>query len=187
VAPGDSALLDAVRRGDGSAAQALYERLFPVIDHALRRVLRVRVADFDDLVQVTFERVVRAIIEDRFLGQSALTTWGAAIAGHVAIDHLRRTVREQNMMRDLEPSATLMAPELRMEARSEIRRLETVLARMPPKLVETLLLFDVFGHSLEDVAEITGVSKSAAQSRLHRGRKQLVRRTGKQSKKPHDR
>lgn len=182
VSPSDRALLTAVQRGDGSAARVLYDRLYPVIDHTLRRVLRVRRSDFDDLVQITFERIVRAIAEDRFGGRSALTTWGAAIAGHVAIDFLRRTVREQNMLRDLQPPASITAPELRMEARSEIRRLHIILARMKPKLVETVLLFDVLGHSLEDVAELTGVSTSAAQSRLYRGRQELLRRAGAKNK-----
>jgi RNA polymerase sigma-70 factor (ECF subfamily) len=183
VSPADWALLEAVRRGDGSAAQSLYERLYPVVDYTLHRVLRSREPDFDDLVQSAFERIVRAIAEERFLGRSALTTWAAAIAGHVAIDHLRRTVREQSALRDLPPAATLTAPELRMEAREEIRRLQGVLARMPRRLVEPVLLFDVLGHSLEDAAEIMSISKSAAQSRLHRGRQELVRRAGAATKK----
>jgi len=177
VSRADWALLEAVRHGDGSAAQALYERLYPVVDHTLHRVLRIREPDFDDLVQITFERIVRAIAQERFLGRSALTTWAAAIAGHVAIDHLRRNVREQSALGDL-PPAPVTAPEPRMEAREEIRRLQGVLARMPARLVEPVLLFDVLGHTLEDVAETLGISKSAAQSRLHRGRKELVRRAG---------
>jgi DNA-directed RNA polymerase specialized sigma24 family protein len=70
-----------------------------------------------------------------------------------------------------------------MEAREEIRRLQGVLARMPRRLVEPVLLFDVLGHSLEDAAEIMSISKSAAQSRLHRGRQELVRRAGAATKK----
>ena len=174
----DQELLDAIRHGDSSSAALFYDRLYPVIDHALRRVLRRRIPEFDDLVQVTFERIVRAIIDDRFAGQSALTTWAAAIAGHVAIDFLRRSVRERRVFEDLEPSASRGAPERRMEARSEIQRLHAILSRMKPTLAEAVLLFDVLGHSLQEVASLTGVSPSAAQSRLHRGRKELVRRAG---------
>jgi DNA-directed RNA polymerase specialized sigma24 family protein len=49
---------------------------------------------------------------------------------------------------------------------------------MKPSLAEAVLLFDVLGHNLQEVASLTGVSLSAAQSRLHRGRKELVRRAG---------
>jgi len=174
----DEELLDAIRCGDGASAALFYDRLYPVIDHALRRVLRRRIPEFDDLVQVTFERVVRAIIDDRFLGQSALTTWAAAIAGHVAIDFLRRAVRERRAFEDFEPEVSRGAPERRMEARSEIQRLHSILSRMKPSLAEAVLLFDVLGHNLQEVATLTGVSLSAAQSRLHRGRKELVRRAG---------
>jgi RNA polymerase sigma-70 factor (ECF subfamily) len=178
VSRDDLELVEAVRRGDGGAARSLYNRLYPVVDYTLRRVLRVRVADFEDLLQVTFERIVRAISDERFQGRSALTTWSAAIASHVAIDHLRRAMREHDMLRDLQSPAGVATPELRMEARSEIRRLQSVLAKMNPKLVEAVLLFDVLGHSVEDVADFAGISTSAAQSRLHRGRRELVRRAG---------
>jgi RNA polymerase sigma-70 factor (ECF subfamily) len=181
----DQELLAAVRRGDGSSAQLLYDRLQPAIDHALRRVLRRRSIDFDDLIQVTFERIIRAIIEDRFAGQSRLTTWAAAIAGHVAIDFLRRSVREQRLFSTVEPpdsvpagAAGRPAAEQRLEARSQVHRLHTILAKMKPTLAETVLLYDVLGHSLEEVAALTGVSQSAAQSRLFRGRKELLRRAG---------
>jgi RNA polymerase sigma-70 factor (ECF subfamily) len=174
----DGALLAAVRGGDATAAAQFYERLYPVVDHALRRVLRRRIPEFDDLVQVTFERVVRAIIEDRFAGHSALTTWAAAIAGHVAIDFLRRSVRERRVLEEFETPLSRGAPERRMEARSEIQRLHAVLSRMKPELAEAVLLFDVLGHSLDEVARLSGISQSAAQSRLHRGRKELVRRAG---------
>lgn len=179
----DAELLLAIRRGDGSSAQMLYNRLGPAIDHALRRVLRRRTEDFDDLIQVTFERVIRAIIDNRFGGQSALTTWAAAIAGHVAIDSLRRSVRERRLFSAVSPSDLSPLPngsrpptERQIEARSEIGRLHTILARMKPALAETVVLYDVLGHSLEEVALLTGVSQSAAQSRLFRGRKELLRR-----------
>src|SRR5688572_28927593 len=65
----DRELLAAIRRGDGSSAQLLYDRLQPIIEHTIRRVLRQRTDLNDDLVQITFERIVRAIVEDRFAGQ----------------------------------------------------------------------------------------------------------------------
>ena len=174
----DEELLAGIRQGDGSVAAQFYDRLYPVIDHALRRVLRYRIAEFDDLVQVTFERIVRAIIEDRFAGRSALTTWAAAIAGHVAIDFLRRSVRQRRVFEELQRTLPAVALDQRMEARSEIHQLHATLSKMKPSLAEAVVLFDVLGHSLEEVATLTGVSQSAVQSRLHRGRKELVRRAG---------
>jgi RNA polymerase sigma-70 factor (ECF subfamily) len=182
---GDAELVERVRRGDTSAAGILYDRLRPVIDFALRRVLRGRTDALQDLAHDTFEQILRALANDRFEGRSSLTTWAAAIAGHVALDRLRRTLRETSVLVDVEgesvaPAAGVPGAERRIEARSEVRRLQGILARMKPELAETLLLHEVLGHDLAEIAEITGVSLSACQSRLFRGRKELLRRAGAQ-------
>lgn len=177
--PTDAELVRAVRNGEASAAGALYDRLRPVIDFALRRVLRGRTEVFEDLVQDTFEQILRALAADRFEGRSSLTTWAAAIAGHVALDRLRRGFREERVLvpaQDNVGAALGPGAERRLEARSEVRRLQGVLARMKPELAETLLLHEVLGHDLAEVAEIMGVTQSACQSRLFRGRKELLRR-----------
>ncbi len=180
----DADLIRAVRAGEASAAGALYDRLRPVIDFALRRVLRGRTDALEDLVQDSFEQILRALAGDRFEGRSSLTTWAAAIAGHVALDRLRRGFREDRVLvrGEADAGASPLGPgaERRLEARSEVRRLQGILARMKPELAETLLLHEVLGHELAEVAEIMGVSPSACQSRLFRGRKELLRRAAAQ-------
>lgn len=178
----DKQMVEAIRRGDGSVARSLYDRLEPAIEYALGRVLRHRGADFDDLVQVSFERVIRAIAADRFSGQSALSTWAAAIAGHVAIDHLRRSRIERRLFDSGLPeqrvsSSGVYWTERSLEARSEIAHLHAVLSRIKPKLTETVLLHDVLGYSIEEVAMLMGASHAATRSRLFRGRRELVRQT----------
>src|SRR5690606_2480665 len=104
---------------------------------------------------------------------------------HVGIDFLRRSLRERRLFSMVPPAEAQPLPtgarartEGKLEARSEIQRLHMILARMKPALAEAVILYDVLGHSLEEVATLTGVSQSAAQSRLFRGRKELVRRAG---------
>jgi RNA polymerase sigma factor (sigma-70 family) len=180
--PSDQLLIAAILDGDERAAEVLYDRLRPVIDHALRRVLHGRPTDFEDLVQVTFERIITGLAESRFDGRSRLTTWAAAIAGHVAMDALRRRFREERVFTRVMPTAVTssasapQAAERRLEARSEIRRLHGILARMKPHLADTLVLHDVLGHELAEVAEIVGAGLSATQSRLQRARAELLRR-----------
>ena len=76
------------------------------------------------------------------------------------------------------PPTERVVTERRLEARSEIQRLHRILGKMKPSLAQTLVLFDVLGHNLDEVAELMGVTPSAAQSRLFRARKELVRRAG---------
>jgi DNA-directed RNA polymerase specialized sigma24 family protein len=66
--------------------------------------------------------------------------------------------------------------ERQLEARAEIGELHNILSVMDPAQAETVLLHDVHGHELTEIALIMGVSVAAAQSRLVRGRKELLRR-----------
>lgn len=175
----DRALIAAVLAGDVRAAGRFHDHLRPVIEHALRRILRGRRDELDDLVQMTFERLVVSLVEERFEGRSNLTTWATAIAMHVALDALRRRLRMERRVvfafeQDRVPSAG--SPEKQMEARSELDRVHDILCRMKPALVEALVLHDVLGHGLDEVAALTHASPSAAQARLFRARKELLRR-----------
>jgi RNA polymerase sigma-70 factor, ECF subfamily len=181
----DAAIVAGVRRGDEQAADALFDRLNLIVTRTLQRVLRQPVAEVEDLVQATFERIIVTIVEDRFAGACSLTTWASAIAAHVGIDALRTKVRERRVFRPVAqsdpeagelPSSRPLEPEL--EARDEIARLQATLGRMRPEQARTLLLHDVLGHDLAEIAVLTGVSVAAAQSRLVRGRRELMRRHG---------
>lgn len=175
----DEDLLEALRRGDRRAAVALYEQLRPAIDRALRRVLHGRHRDFDDLMQMTFERILRGVAEDRFEGRSSLRTWASAIAAHVALDALRSGGREARRLQGEVSLADLPGSgrgEGRLEARAELHRVHGILSRMNPDLAETLLLHDVLGHPLEEIAEMKRAGLSATQSRLRRARMELKRR-----------
>ncbi|HEY2407642.1 MAG TPA: RNA polymerase sigma factor [Polyangiaceae bacterium] len=165
------------------AAEELYDRLHPVVDRALRRVLQTSAEDHDDLVQIVFERIVRTLTERRFAGACSLSTWATAISAHVGIDALRAKVRERGVVwedrsRAEEQAARISSGNLerQLEARAEIAELHAILARMDPAHAETVILHDVHGHELSEIALIMGVSIAAAQSRLVRGRKELLRR-----------
>lgn len=179
--PSDFDILRALESGDTRAAAWLYDRLRPSIDFTLRRVLHARHRDFDDLMQTSFERILRALAEGRFQGRSSLSTWASAIAGHVALDALRASYREKQRLAAgvvLDEIALPARSENKLEALTELRRVQGVLTRMKPDLAETLILADVLGYSLEEMASLRGASLSATQSRLHRARLELRRRAG---------
>ena len=180
--PTDQELVEGLRAGDTPKAEALYRRIYPAISRTLRRICRFSAADYDDLVQLSFERVVKTLVEHRFAGACSLTTWASSIAAHVALDMLRARTRERRLFNMGEPRLTDDGPEVgldperSLEARAELRRLQSVLGRMNGNQARTLVLHDVLGHDLAEIAVVTGVSQAAAQSRLVRGRKELIRR-----------
>ncbi len=61
-------------------------------------------------------------------------------------------------------------------ARAELERLRIQLSEMKSTHAEAVFLHDVLGHELAEIALMTRVSVSAAQSRLVRGRRELFRR-----------
>lgn len=178
----DASILGGLERREAWASAALFDRLESVVERALYRVLQQRSNDFEDLIQITFERIVRTLVERRFAAECSLSTWASAIATHVAIDALRARVRERRVFAPepidwVERNHSAQAIGIdRLELRAETRRLQTVLTQMNPGQAEALFLHDVMGHDLSEVAVIAGVSVAAAQSRLVRGRKEFLRR-----------
>lgn len=176
----DEELIQGVLAGNGAIAAELYDRLWVVVDRTLVRLFGRRESDHEDLVQATFEQIIRTLMERRFAGACKLTTWASTIASHVGMNALRARRSERRVVdRDAEvadaprPGANA---ERAQEARSEIERLRMHLAAMEPAKAEAVFLHDVLGHDLAEMAVITGASVAAVQSRLVRGRKELVER-----------
>lgn len=184
LSPEEDLLLRALRRADPGAAETLYRRLYPAVSRTLWRILQRPTADHDDLVQITFERVIQTLIDGRFNGACSLTTWASSIASHAALDHLRARARERKLFvqEDALPGwegAASTDAERALQARSDVEALQGVLARMNPDHTRAVLLYDVLGHSLAEMATVLGISEAAAQSRLSRGRRELLRRSNK--------
>lgn len=181
--PSDEALVEAFARGDRDVAELLYDRLIRVVDGTLYRVLGRRGHDHQDLVQSVFEQLVLTLNERRFAGGCSLKGWAATLACHVAFNAMRSRQRERKVI-DLKAHAELelqrtrdrVSAEHRLEARHELERLRCLLAEMHPDKATTLLVHDVLGHSLAEIAVMTGSSVAATQSRLVRARRELRRR-----------
>jgi RNA polymerase sigma-70 factor (ECF subfamily) len=176
----DEALVAALRQGDAQKAAILYDRLIRVVDGALVRILGRREQDHDDLVQSVFEQILVALNKDHWVGAGALRGWAAAIACNLGLNALRSRVRERRIVdraRDADVEArrtgSLVDAEREASARSELAQVCEELAAMNREKATAVLLYDVFGHDLAEVAALTGVSVAAAQSRLVRGRREL--------------
>lgn len=175
----DERLISGILGGDRTLAGALYDQLRAPVESALRRILHQPGPDFEDHVQITFERLLRSLAEGRFEGRSSLTTWACAIASHVALDALRLRQRERErtgVLPDQDELGSGTRTDKRLESLRELRRVQSILLQMKPDRAETLLLHDVLGHTLTEIAELHHATESATQSRLHRARLELKRR-----------
>jgi RNA polymerase sigma-70 factor (ECF subfamily) len=98
--------------------------------------------------------------------------WLFRIAHNTALDFLRHRARGPTMHHDeaLDMIAAPDSPDQDYEAAT--MSLRTFL-RLPALQRSAVILKDVLGHSLEEVASITGASEAAAKSALQRGRVRL--------------
>lgn len=179
----DAELLEGIARGDQRVAGQLYRQLLPAVEASLIRVLGRRDPEHEDLVQVAFEQIVMTLSTHRYAGACSLKTWASSIAGHVALKSIRtRTRRRRWFGGFVEPEVVEQRrsqasdAEQQLSSRRELNRLKRELAGLSPAKAEALLLHDVLGHSLGEIAAMTGSSVAAAQSRLSRGRRELMAR-----------
>jgi len=137
------------------------------------RHLGIADAELPDVSQEVFLTVHKKLPE--FEGRSTLRTWLYAICLRVASDHRRRAY-----VRHEQPSAEPMAEgphpggaeeNTRLEQRATLRAL---LAVLDSDKREVLVLYEIEGFTMKEVAEIVDCPLQTAYSRLHAARARLL-------------
>jgi RNA polymerase sigma-70 factor (ECF subfamily) len=176
----DEALMVAVERGDQKLGDELYERLVQTVDHTLYRILGGRDRDHADLVQNAFEQIVVTLARKKFAKACSLKSWARAVTCKVALGALRsRKVENKVFDRSPEGAASIPATvdDTDLDERvGTLRAMEIVrrrLAELSYERAEALLLHDMLGCELSEIAVLADISVAAAQSRLVRGRHEL--------------
>ncbi len=175
----DSELLAALRRSDPSAATALHDRVRPQVDRTIRRLLGAGDVDRADVAQLAMIELVTTI--DRYRADCSLDTWTSTITARVVYKHIRRRKLERRVFGALDADALNdrpghARPTRDAVMRSSARRVLAHLDAIDEAKAWTFVLHDVYGYDLREVAEITGVSVAAAQTRLIRGRREVHER-----------
>jgi RNA polymerase sigma-70 factor (ECF subfamily) len=171
----DARLVAAVRSGNSAMAGAFYDRTRPVAARTVHRLLGASDNDFDDLVQVAMIELLHSL--DRYRGECSLDTWTSTISGNVVYKHIRRRGLERTIFaRELAPEDVPQTAHQRPFLRAMVEQVMRHLGDMVYERAWTFLLHDVHGYSLDEVANITGATVAAAQSRLVRGRRELHER-----------
>lgn len=175
----DSQLLASIRSGDPDAATALHDRLRPVVERAIRRLLGAchrGDRDHEDLAQHAMIEVVYTI--DKFRGDCPLDAWASTVAAHVVYNHIRKVKMERRIFEGLrgeddDAPASTRSLSRDTSARSTLRRVFVHLDALESGKAWAYALHDVCGFDLREVAQITESTVAAAQTRLVRGRREL--------------
>ena len=176
----DEAFVRAAIAGDHAAFAALYARHRARVAARLGHLLGPS-ALVDDLVQDTFLRAHRAL--PAFRGDCPFRFWLLRIATHAARG-ARRSLRRALWRLFADPSeerALAGRVAAAAEAYPELVAVHAALDRLSPVLREAIVLFELEGRTLQEIALELGVSIHTVGARVRRGRVALRRelvRTG---------
>ncbi|HEV3031638.1 MAG TPA: RNA polymerase sigma factor, partial [Polyangia bacterium] len=158
------------------------DRVEDVVDAVLFRLMGAGDGERDDLAQQSLERIISSIVSGRFSHGCSLRSWATLITQHIAIDAMRSRTRERKLFDRSVGNQTLelvaedsRTPERAAETNRRVERLLGALSTVNRARAEAVILHDILGHDLAEIASLTGVSVAAAQSRLVRGRKEVLR------------
>lgn len=173
----DLPLLEAVRRGEPAALDALYQRLGP----RLLAYLTARLGDHG-LAEEVLQDVMLAAWQaaGRFRGQGRVMAWLLAIARNRAINAYHRQVRSLAPQVALDESAADLGSEPDVDRDASLR---VALLSLPPEQRETLELVFYQGLSLQETAHVMSVATGTVKSRLHRARKRLAKWLSEEGKR----
>jgi len=126
--------------------------------------------DGEDIVQDALMKALAALPNAGVLDNPE--GWLFRIAHNTALDFLRRRARGPMMLNE-EALDMIAAPGSSDQDHEIIATSLRTFMRLPTLQRSAVILKDVLGHSLEEVASITGASEAAAKSALQRGRARL--------------
>jgi RNA polymerase sigma-70 factor (ECF subfamily) len=158
----DEALMKAFAGGSMEAFEHLYERHRSAL---YRYVLRKtgHTATANDLFQGAWEKVIRA--RAQYKPSVPFRAWLYRITHNHVMDYFRRmqpaTVISEETLESTQPGPDSQAA---LEARAH--RLGIAIRRLPEKQKDVLLLKLESGLNLGEIAEVTGVNRETAKSRL---------------------
>jgi RNA polymerase sigma-70 factor, ECF subfamily len=148
--------------------EAFFWRYESIISRYLWQMIGDQMAA-TDLCQETFFRAWRHFA--RIKDHPQVRSWLYRVATNLAMTHRQRqAMHPQSTLDDIFPGAS--DPGRRIADQDLVTR---ALQILPPKHRSVLLLFDVYGHSGNEIAEMLGMSINAVKMALHRAREQFRR------------
>ena len=168
--PNDRELLVRVQDGDAGAFDALVQRYLPQARVLARRVMHDP-DDADDLVQDAFLRALDRIAT--FDINRAFGPWFNRLLINTGIDQRRKLAVRKTETQDPETFAGSSSP-YRDAERAELRQsLEDAMRKLPARQRLVVSLFEIDGHSTEEVASMLNVSQVTVRWHLHQARRFL--------------
>jgi RNA polymerase sigma-70 factor (ECF subfamily) len=176
------------KRGRREAVRDTLKSVRATVDTVVRRLVGSTDPEYEDLVQSSLVNVLSTFDRGKFRGDCPPRGWAAVIARNVAVDAIRARARERRViahdgdgLADERSHAEGLGPERLTDLHETLERVNRALRGLGPKKARVVYLHDVLGYQLEEVATMLGTSVAAAQSRLVRGRREIIETIGPDS------
>lgn len=168
-------ILDRCRNGDEGAWKELVEVTYRDVYSLCLRIL----GDPDDASEATQDAYLKAWRGLKsFRGDSLFSTWLYRVATNAALSKHRSRKRRRSHEAGAEDEALAQIPsaastENAAGAKVELIALDQALSQLPEHYRSAVVLKDVYGLTIEEIAKELKCSETAAKVRIHRGRKRL--------------
>lgn len=168
----DAALMRAHVGGDPDAFAELVRRHRDRLWAVALRTLGDR-EEAADAVQDALVSAYRSA--DRFRGDSAVTTWLHRIVVNACLDRARRRQAHPTVpLIDVDASAGVVTGVSAHADADTTLTVRAALAQLPPEQRVALVLLDMQGYSVSEIAAMLGVAEGTIKSRCARGRARLA-------------
>jgi RNA polymerase sigma-70 factor (ECF subfamily) len=155
-------------------AEDLLLRLLPKLRRAVR-IMAKNHQETDDLLNKTLLAVFESF--GSFKGTGSLEAWAGRIAFNTVVRHKQRNRMVSAVMVSADPSGAVASsnPEREAETLQLREKLTTALRELPAERRNALVLRLMFGHSIEEIAHLTGAPVNTVRGRLRVGLKEIRR------------
>ena len=187
----EGALVQRAQSGDESAFQEIVERYQSKVFSIIHGIVRQR-NDVEDIAQQVFAKVYLSLKSFDF--RSSLITWVYKITVNECFDYLRkrkvrRLVYESDLSEDEVRRVENGEPSVdrQISADSSLAQRDYVLkllTRVSEEERMLLMLKEVEGYSVEELAEKTGMNENTIKVKLFRARQKLVKAASRLERAP---
>lgn len=163
-------LIEACKRGERKAQQALYQQYAAAMYHICRRMTN-HDAEAEDILQEAFVDAFRKI--DTFKGEATFGAWLKRIVVNKTINHLKKGQRMTWVSVDNLDFEENAPPQTERDVQYQVKQVHQAIQLLPDGFRSVLTLYLLEGYDHREIAEILDISESTSKSQFNRAKKKL--------------
>ncbi|MCX7696667.1 MAG: RNA polymerase sigma factor [Bacteroidales bacterium] len=169
----ETALIEAVKKGDSFAAELLYRRFSSTFFGVCLRYARNRM-DAEDILHDAMIKIFSKLDSYNFNG--SFEGWARRIVVNTAIDFYHAQLKWKENTQDIDELRTESSVICEMPTTVDLKKILSLIQSLPEPHRIVFNLFAIEGFSHKEIAEILGISENLSKSYLFRARKYLQKK-----------